>query len=179
MKKLLFVFSVLALTLLMVGNVSAQSGVPIYNKAYVVFEHYGVISSTATDTTRWINICQPGSSPRQGAYDISWFMRSNDSLMFNLYYQLRNTDAGYTGAWTALDSCKVVDDAGAATDTTTIGVASKNYLSSTVIHGCNQIRFYFDYDGTTSKGTAASAAGDGVNNRFRFYIYFKPAHFGM
>jgi hypothetical protein len=175
MKKVIFTFIVLALSVLLVGSTYAQT--PTYNKATLFLSKSGVITSTANDTTAWLQLTTGGTGDRTGVFDVSYYFRSNDSLQCHVYYQLKCADANYTGAWVLLDSVIVVDDAGAATDTTTIGVAAKNTIPSTTLKGATAVRWYFDYNAGTV-GTAASAAGDGNTNLFRMYVFIRPLFVG-
>jgi hypothetical protein len=174
---------VLTVLVLMTGSLFAQAytGVPQFNRAWMVYEENSYTASTANDTTGWIPIATGNVGIRAAATDMIVFGRSNDSLKCVPYYQLRNTESGWTGAWTAMDTLIHLDpDNAAAYDTTSVpGYGTTGGLGAVTTHegtvmlatliGANQIRFFFDQ----LTGSSASAAGDGVTNRFRFYIYLK------
>lgn len=154
---------ILTVLLLMTGSLLAQTylSTPQFNRAWMVQEKMSYINTTTNDTTKWIPITTGSVGVRAGATDFAVFARSNDSLAALIYYQLKNSDANWTGSWTAIDTAIHVE----TTDSTSyVGTV----LLSTLL-GANQVRFYTDY----LTGTSTSAAGDGVTNRFRLYVFLK------
>jgi len=176
MKKMLAVFTFLALSLLLVGEAYAQ-GTTQFNRAWLVYSKTAYEDSTANDTTKFLNLSEMTAGRRSAPFDISCYGRSNDSIRVLVYYQLGNTEANHLGAWTALDSVIHVDDAGAATDTTTDGV-NHNALASTTIKGADKVRFYFNYLGADAGiKTPAESGTDGTATLFRFYVVIRELYF--
>lgn len=168
MKKL-YAVGILALMLLMVGNVFAQVTTQT-NTAWKVYEKTGYLATTANDTTKVLSLVTMANGRRSAPFDISFFGRSNDSIRVIPYYRLKNIDANWTGAWTKLDSIIHVDNASAILDTTSDGV-NHNVLASTTVKGADAIQLYFDYaGGDAGVKNPSTAAGDGTNTRFRYYM---------
>lgn len=153
------------------GNFTTPLGrIPVFNRTGLVIDEYSWSSTTANDT-----IPQPAAAdgtpvwtPIIGGTDAYYFARTNDSLRATVYYQMVNSTARDTTAWTLLDSIVTVDDLGSAAYDSTVRLAHNAPLALATILGYDGIRFYVDYDATTA-GTATNA--DGTTNRWRLYQY--------